>query len=120
MLCNFEPRHFADDRALGRAFPAGFRAGPAVRHVFVFFTFIGAGGADLGAEGADFFGKTVSARHRVNGERTDGRALPVELHATGEHGRVAFFHAGTHAVQAGIGAGLKGLDGALKIMVLHP
>ena len=114
-----QKRRFADDRAFGGAFPAGFCAGFAMRHVGVLFTFIGAGGADFGTEGTDFFGKTIAAGHRVDGKRTDGRTVPVELDAPGEHGRVAFFHASAHAVQARIGAGLKGLDGTLKIMIFH-
>ena len=90
-----------------------------MRHVGVFIAFVGAGGADFGTEGGYFFGKTVATRQRQNRERTKRRALPVELDATGKHGRIAFLHASIHAVQAGIGAGLKGLDGTLKTMIFH-
>lgn len=104
--------------ALVCAAAAGLGALLAMRHC-VRATFFGAGAAQLGAQPAKVGGMSAGARHQSSSRPADLGAINVQRDTAGHGFYVLFLETGGGADVAGVGAGVAGIDAALKIILVH-
>jgi hypothetical protein len=100
-------------------FVAGFGTFGAMFHVFVLFTFCGAGVADIGADTADLLGFAAAQAHELRGAVADGGAFHIKLDTFCHHLHVFFLETGRGAMITDGGTTQASVYALLKFVVAH-
>ena len=82
-------------------------------------TFVGAGLADVGAQGAELGRELTAARHEARRQAADLGAVDVGRNAARHHLDIVFAKAGSGALVTGERTRIAGVDTFLEIFVGH-
>jgi len=100
------------------AVATGLRATLAVVHL-VLTAFLGAGRADVGAQGAELGRELTAARHEARRQAADLGAVDVRRNAARHHLDIVFAKTGSGALVTGQRARIAGVYTFLEIFVGH-